>query len=255
MPRLPGILLAGLLAVPLLVGPATVSTASPSLASARITAWPAVSQIRIIGRTVRHRPIWAYRIGDPSSPVKAVFIATMHGEEPGPARILLNLRNGAPITGADIWVVPYFNVDGYLRHRRMNAHGVDLNRNFPVDWVRRHGIFNSGRHRASEPETRAMMAFLTAIRPTYVVSLHQPLFGVDTSYGKAQSLALRLSEGLGLPRKVFSCNGPCRGTMTEWFNSTLPGAALTVEYGASMTTRQATITGPNGLLAAVGASR
>jgi protein MpaA len=99
------------------------------------------------------------------------------------------------------------------------------------------------------------MRFLTLIRPRYVVSFHQPLDGVDTSYSKAQALALRLAAGLGLPRKVFSCNGSCHGTMTQWFNRTFPGCALTVEYGARMTTRQAEVTGPHGLLAAVGASR
>lgn len=212
-------------------------------------------ETRIIGYTVKHRRILAYRLGDPTSPVKAVFIATMHGNEAGPAKILLNLRDGAPIKGADIWVIPYYNRDGYVRHTRMNAHGVDLNRNFPVHWVRQYGAYDSGPRPRSEPETRALMRFLTAIRPNYVVSFHQPLDGVDTSYGKARALAMRLARGLGLPKKVFSCNGSCHGTMTQWFNHTLPGAALTVEYGATMTSRQTNVTGPAGLLAAIGASR
>ncbi|MCW2752611.1 MAG: peptidase carboxypeptidase [Marmoricola sp.] len=254
MARLSGFLVAGALVVPLLTGLGG-ATAAPPPASASTTVPRALVQTLVIGRTVKNRPIVAYRIGDPTSPVKAVFIATMHGNEAGPARILLNLRDGAPVTGADIWLIPYYNRDGFVRHTRMNAHGVDLNRNFPVHWIRSYGAYNSGPSRASERETRVMMRFLTRIRPRYVVSFHQPLDGVDTSYGKARALALRLSVGLGLPRKVFSCNGSCHGTMTQWFNRTFPGAALTVEYGARLSTRQATVTGPAGLLAAVGASR
>ena len=42
------------------------------------------------------------------------------------------------------------------------------------------GNYESGAHPASEPETRAMMRFLTDVDPDYVLSFHQPLHGVDT---------------------------------------------------------------------------
>lgn len=210
---------------------------------------------RVIGHTVKGRLIRAYHLGDPASPVKAVFIGTIHGDEAQPARILLNLRDGAPITGVDLWVVPYLNRDGYARHTRKNARGVDLNRNFPVHWIRQRGAYNSGRRPASEPETRAAMRFLRAIRPTYVIGFHQPLFGVDDSYVKARAFALRLSADLQLPIKVFNCDHGCHGTMTQWFNKWFPGGALTVEYGTRVTWRQRNLTGPTGLLTAIGATR
>lgn len=212
---------------------------------------PTVTAVKVFGKSVKGRALRAYRIGDPTSPRKVVMIATMHGNEAGPARILLNLMNGAPVTGADIWVIPYLNRDGLARHTRKNARGVDLNRNWPVDWRRVKGKYHSGRRPASEPETRALMRFLAGVRPQFVISLHQPLHGVDTSYGKARPLALRLVKGLGLPPKVFRCNSGCHGTMTQWFNKRLPGAALTVEYGYSVSKRQATVTGPAGLLSSV----
>ena len=214
-----------------------------------------VSEIRIFGRSVKGRALRAYRVGDPTSMTKVVMIAGMHGNEPGPGRILERLMRGGPIAGADIWLVPYLNRDGLVRHTRKNARGVDLNRNFPVSWVRRGGHYNSGRRPASEPETRALIRFLGNVRPTYVISMHQPLRGVDTSYGKARPLALRLVKGLRLPAKVFNCNSGCHGTMTQWFNRKFPGAALTVEYGAKMTTEQVYRTGPTGLLSSVFATR
>lgn len=244
------LLVAGLLVTGLLA-PGAVS-AEPT---ADRVATKAVHQIVVFGHSVKGRALRAYRVGDPTSARKVVVIATMHGDETGPARVLENLIYGAPVSGADIWLIPYLNRDGMARHTRKNARGVDLNRNFPVHWVRSSGKYNSGRRPASEPETRALMRFLTYVHPTSVISFHQPLHGVDTSYGKARPLAMRLVRGLGLPAKVFNCNSGCHGTMTEWFNARFPGAALTVEYGYRMSTRQVRVTGPTGILGAVGASR
>jgi hypothetical protein len=250
MRRLSGFLLCALLAAALV---------APGAADAREggvgRSGTAAVASEVIGHTVKGRPIRAWHLGDPASPVKAVFIGTIHGNEAGPARILEDLRDGAPVSGADIWVVPFLNRDGYARHTRKNAHGVDLNRNFPVHWIRQHGTYDSGRRPASEPETRAIMRFLRAVRPTYVVGFHQPLHGVDNSYAEARPFATVLRRSLGLPLKVFRCNHRCHGTMTQWFNRRRPGVALTVEYGARMTWAQKHATGPAGLLASVGATR
>lgn len=244
-----GLVAAGALTEPV---PALGSTQAGGGASIRASA---VVETRVIGHSVEGRSIKAFRIGDPTSPRKAVFIATMHGNEAGPARILRDLRDGRRIHGADVWVVPTLNPDGLARHSRRNAHGVDLNRNFPVRWIPQGGAYYSGPGPASEPETQAMMAFLTEIRPRWVVSFHQPLFGVDRSYVKTRTLARRLSRNLDLPRKRFSCNNGCHGTMTQWFNLRLSGAAITVEYGHHLSRRQAHRTGPRGLLRTIRATR
>ena len=266
MPRiagrlLPVLLLAAGLALPASAVPAAALPASDPAATALAAGATAgaragaVLETRIIGRSVEGRPILAWRLGDPTSPVKAVFLATIHGNEAQPARILADLRDGRPITGADVWVVPYLNPDGYQHHSRRNAAGVDLNRNFPVHWIRQFGSYDSGPSAASEPETRAIMAFLAAVRPRWVVSFHQPLYGVDRSYAKTRRLAHRLSRYLHLPRKRFTCNNGCHGTLTQWFNATQPGRAITVEYGARMTWRQKQVTGPRGLLRTIHARR
>jgi predicted deacylase len=254
IPGLVSVLVSMLAAAAFASGPAQAG-ATPAATPASPARASAALEMRVIGHSVKRRPIRAWHLGDAASPVKAVFIATMHGNEAQPRRILESLRDGALISGADIWVVPVMNPDGFHRHTRKNARGVDLNRNFPVRWIRQHGAYNSGRRPASEPETRAMMRFLRAVRPTYVVSFHQPLYGVDNSYWKTRALGQRLSEDLGLPQKRFTCNHGCHGTMTQWFNKRLPGAAITVEYGHRMTWDQRYVSGPTGLLASVGASR
>jgi protein MpaA len=243
------------LLLPVLLLTAAAPVVSEAAQHGQAQAQPAVVEVRTIGKTVQGRDIVAWRLGEPSSKRKVVVLAAMHGNEPGPSRILYNLRDGRPLRGADIWVVPTYNVDGVVHHRRQNAHGVDLNRNYPRHWVHLTGSYYSGPRAASEPETKAVMAFLKAIRPAYVVSFHQPLRGVGRAGPKGRAFVNRLHKGLRLPVKSFNCSSVCHGTMTEWFNAAFPGVAVTVEYGRGVSRKQATRTGPTGLLRAVGATR
>jgi protein MpaA len=249
-PRPPRRVLA--LALPFLL----LTAATPVVSTAAAQAVPStVTEVRTIGTTVQGRDIVAWRLGDPTSTRKVVVLAAMHGNETGPSRILYNLRDGRPIRGADIWVVPQYNRDGVVRRTRQNAHGVDLNRNYPRKWTKLTGAYDSGPSAGSEPETKAVMAFLGAVRPAYVVSFHQPLRGVGRAGTKGAAFVRRLHRGLRLPVKSFNCSSVCHGTMTEWFNARFRGVAVTVEYGRGLSRRQATRTGPTGLLRAVGATR
>ena len=178
----------------------------------------------------------------------------MHGNEPHTRRILESLRDGRTIRGIDLWVIPTYNPDGLARGTRRNARGVDLNRNFPHKWVDLDGTYESGRHPASEPETRAVMAFLEEIDPFRVVSFHQPLNGVDIDT-KEPRFARRLARALRLPTTRLDCGGLCHGTMTMWFNHHFRGAALTVEYPAHPLRRRMVSAAPRQLLGALGAHR
>ena len=232
-----------------------LATAGPAVSSEAASSKRAVVEHRIIGHTVKGRGIVAWRVGQPSARRKVVVFAAMHGNETGPSRILKSLLNGKRIRNVDMWLIPQYNRDGVIRHTRQNAHGVDLNRNFTRNWQRQGGSTNSGPRPASEPETKAVMAFLRKIRPTYVVSFHQPLRGVGRAGSKGASFVRKLHRGLRLPIKSFNCSGRCHGTMTEWYNAYFPGVAVTVEYGRGVSRKQATRTGPTGLLKAVGARR
>jgi murein peptide amidase A len=208
---------------------------------------------QVIGHSVRGRPIRAWHLGQPGKP-KVLLVSTMHGNEGAPRRILTSLRNGRPIRGIDLWVLPTYNPDGLAAGTRKNAHGVDLNRNFPYRWADLDGSYESGPRPRSEPETRAMMGFLRDIRPGRIVSFHQPLHGVDTDT-KNQRFARRVANSLNLPRKAFTCGGVCHGTMTGWFNHHFGGAALTVEYGAHPSRRKMRVAAPKQVLSIWGARR
>jgi protein MpaA len=241
-------------ALPLLAAPvsgATTPTASTATTTGTIDT---VVERRVIGHSVRGRPIVAYRLGRPTNRDKAVVLSTMHGDEPHTRRILTSLRDGRPIRGIDVWVVPVVNPDGLARGTRKNAHGVDLNRNFPYSWRDLDGRYESGPRPASEPETRALIAFLRDVGPRWIVSFHQPLYSVDTDT-KIRWMANRLAEELHLPRSSLDCGGVCHGTMTGWYNHNFAGGAVTVEYGAHPTRERMTVYAPRQLLRALGAER
>ena len=88
-------------------------------------------------------------------------------------------------------VVPLLNPDGLLRKKsqRMNANGVDLNRNFPTqDWhkLSQHYWVNRtyknprrypGKDPLSEPETQWLYDLIEEFKPDVIVAVHAP-YGV-----------------------------------------------------------------------------
>ncbi|MGH3498870.1 MAG: M14 family zinc carboxypeptidase [Nocardioidaceae bacterium] len=207
-----------------------------------------------IGRSRDGRPIIAWQIGDPRSRHRVVLIAAMHGNELAARHILWTLRDGPPVTGADIWLVPTYNPDGAALHQRCNAANVDLNRNFPTSWRPQYGSCSAGPRPESAPETRAAVRFLNRINPDRIVSFHQPFHAVDIQGFKARPWGRRVARLLGIPLRHFDCSGTCHGTLTQWFNKNHRGSALTVELGPSPTWRYLNGYAPRRLLRAVGAA-
>lgn len=89
-------------------------------------------------------------------------------------------------------VVPVANPDGLLQRRsqRMNAKGVDLNRNFPTEnwqleaprywaWTGHNKRRYPGESAASEPETRWIMRQIEEFDPDVIVQIHAPYGIVD----------------------------------------------------------------------------
>jgi protein MpaA len=230
--------------VPTGLGTAQLAAAAPA---------GAVIGSRVIGRSVRGRAIRAFHLGEPGT-TKVVLVSAMHGDEGAPRQILRALKDGHPIRGVDLWVIPTYNPDGVARGTRKNARGVDLNRNFPHRWADLDGSYESGSGPASEPETRAVMRFLRDVRPSRVLSFHQPLHGVDKDT-KTPAYSRRVADRLELPRKSFTCGGVCHGTMVGWFNTKFRGTAITAEYGAHPSRHRMRVRAPRQVLSIWGATR
>ncbi len=180
-----------------------------------------------IGRSVQGRPIEALRLGDPASPNKALVVGVIHGDEPAGLAVIGRLEQMA-IAGVDLWIIDAVNPDGLARHRRGNAHGVDLNRNFPYRWHNgpRNGYY-PGTSPLSEPESRAVHDFIEQIRPKFSVWYHQPWNAVLKPCRRKAQVSKRYAKIAGMRT---SCRGAgLPGTAINWQNHTFPGTAIVVE--------------------------
>src|SRR3954451_18877342 len=132
----------------------------------------------VLGHSVLGRPITGMEVGDPHARRRVVVVCCIHGDEQAGLEVVQELEEISLPPGLDLWLVENANPDGVAVWRRANARGVDLNRNFPWRWHRhgkRGGDRFPGRKPFSEPESRALAAFLLRLRPQAVIWYHQAL--------------------------------------------------------------------------------
>jgi N-acetylmuramoyl-L-alanine amidase len=171
--------------------------------------------------------------------VKILVVGSIHGNERAGKAVVARLRRARPPRGTALLLIDDANPDGAARDQRWNAHGVDLNRNFPYRWQPQDGVYESGPGPASEPETQALERYIERVRPRVTIWYHQALTMVVRSAGdpKLQRLYSRLS---GLPWKRLPAY---HGTVVSWQNHGFPGdTAFVVEL-------------PGGPLSKAGAAR
>ena len=173
----------------------------------------------VIGHSVRGRPIVAWSFGPDRAPRKILVVGCIHGNECAGLAITTALRTAPLAKRVQLWLVPEMNPDGTAADTRQNAHGVDLNRNFPFAWERvSDPTFYSGPGPASEPETRAAMRLIRRIRPAVTVWYHQHMDLVDMSGGD-RGVPRRYARLAGLRA---TCLRFLPGTVTSWENHTFP---------------------------------
>jgi murein peptide amidase A len=188
----------------------------------------------LVGHSVDHRPIWAVRVGSATAPHTMLVVGSIAGDEPGGIAVVDALARLAPLSGVQLWLVADMNPDGIEQKSRRNAHGVDLNRNFPFDWRRgtpAGSRYDPGPRPLSEPESRAIASFILRLRPAITVWLHQPYGLVDDSEGPLWAERLVSSAtGLALARLA-----DYPGSAIGWENRLRPRSAFDVELpGGSM---------------------
>jgi protein MpaA len=174
----------------------------------------------VIGYSVRGRPIVAWRYGRASAPRKILVVGCIHGNECAGLAITSALRRRPVPSGVQLWLVPEMNPDGTAADTRQNAHGVDLNRNFPYRWQPiSDPTYYSGPRPTSEPETRAAIALVRRIRPAVTIWYHQHMDLVALA-GDDRGVARRYARVAGLRP---TCLTFLSGVETRWSNHTFPG--------------------------------
>jgi murein peptide amidase A len=183
----------------------------------------------LLGRSVQGRPIRAVVLGDPHAANPALVVGCIHGNEQGGIAVTARLRGWRPPAGLALWLVPDLNPDGVAARTRQNAHGVDLNRNFPYGW-RSLGPPGTqqyaGRRPLSEPESRIMHSLILRLRPRVAIWFHQPLGVTDRSGGDAR-VERRFARLSRLPLRQLT---RYPGSATGWQDFGLrSGTAFVVE--------------------------
>ena len=144
-------------------------------------------------RSVQGRPILLRDLALVGASRRVLVVATMHGDELSAASVALHWLQMAQTAPAQThWrFIPVLNPDGLLRSKpwRMNAHGVDLNRNFPTpNWQKETKVYWEqytrkdprrwpGPKPLSEPESRYLYEEMARFKPQAIVSIHAP-YGV-----------------------------------------------------------------------------
>jgi protein MpaA len=148
---------------------------------------------------------------------RILVVGCVHGDERAGIAVAKQLEETSP-RGIDLWIIPVLNPDGAAAGTRGNAHGVDLNRNFPWHWRPLDGVYESGPGPLSEPEARLAYRLILRLRPRVSVWFHQHLDLVWASGGN-RTIERRFARLAGLPYHALP---PLAGSAISWQNHALP---------------------------------
>ena len=148
-------------------------------------------------RSVRGRALWGKDVPADDSQLHVMVVGGIHGDEMSSVSLVFHWLALAQNPPADMpmsitWrFIPSLNPDGLFAvpARRVNANGVDLNRNFPTpNWARDARNYWEVRTRKdprrwpgskplSEPESQFLHQQMDRFKPNLIVSVHAP-YGV-----------------------------------------------------------------------------
>ncbi|MBI5090990.1 MAG: carboxypeptidase regulatory-like domain-containing protein, partial [Candidatus Hydrogenedentes bacterium] len=164
-------------------------------------AFPSISRLISIGRSVQGRELWAMCItvhpdAHEDKP-EFKYISTMHGDEQvGTENCLYfidtllngygtNARVTQLVDSTMVWLLPLMNPDGRELGTRFNAHGVDLNRTFPSYPSEFSGSIYDGEPlhtEGREPEVASVMQWTAQHHFTLSANFHTGSLVVNYPY-------------------------------------------------------------------------
>lgn len=138
-------------------------------------------EVNTIGHSVEQRPIYGIKLGRGST--KVLMWSQMHGNESTTTKALFDLMNSILNEWSLKWIqddlclyiIPMLNPDGAEKYTRVNANGIDLNRDAQV---------------LSQPESVVLKNTFESFNPDYCFNLHgqRTIFGAGAA-GKSATLS------------------------------------------------------------------
>ncbi|MEE9911593.1 MAG: succinylglutamate desuccinylase/aspartoacylase family protein [Deltaproteobacteria bacterium] len=179
-------------------------------------------------RTGNHHPLIFARFGNPAGDC-VLFLGGVHGDELPTVYLMFKLAHYIQdhpqvIKDTCIVIAPLVNPDGYLNPlpTRVNATGVDINRNFPTrrwhpdahrQWLtkgRKNRRYYPGPSAGSEQETLFQVALIKRFKPQKILSAHSPLNffdydGPSSDLNSFEQWMEKISREANHPLKKFGC--------------------------------------------------
>ncbi|HUI88823.1 MAG TPA: M14 family zinc carboxypeptidase [Anaerolineales bacterium] len=167
----------------------------------------------VVGFSAEGRPLEVYTFGQGEK--RDLIIGGIHGGYEWNTialadQLIAYVNGNLDVIPSDVtlYILPDMNPDGDARSHdvwgRVNANGVDLNRNFPVGWTatwNRDGCYDlsittSGSGPGSEPETRLVMSFIASHRLQAVINYHSAALGISPGGTPWDAASIRLARAL-----------------------------------------------------------
>ncbi len=202
------------------------------------------------GFPILMRSIPAAKQGKHAEPVRVLLLGGIHGDELTAGAIVFQWLQSIHTGAAQEFhwhVAPVVNPDGLLapKPQRVNANGVDLNRNFPTPgWeqdARRYWMKTTGgdprrypgQSPLSEPESRWLNEEMERFQPHVIISVHAP-FGVLDFDGPAKKAPRRFG------RLYFSRVGVYPGSLGNYggFHKNVPVITIELPNALAMPPRE-----------------
>ncbi len=191
----------------------------------------------VIGLTVQGRSLEVYTFG--VGPVERMMIFGIHGGYEVNTihladELLTHLAAHPELIPANVtlYILRAFNPDGAAFPKtyegRANGNGVDLNRNFSIDWDSewpRSGCWDfspisAGAYPFSEPESRALASFLLAHNISALISYHSAAPGLYPAGEPADPASVRLARAIsaasGYPYPAVTLGCRMTGTLVDY---------------------------------------
>jgi protein MpaA len=190
----------------------------------------------IFGHTASQLPIPAYRFGNENG-TRVLILGGVHGDEIEGVwagyGLLRAFSESFPFH-LNLTLVPAFNLDGVLKKDRRNNRGVDLNRNLPTkDWSPEIATerYHPGTAPNSEPENQALVKFLEAEKPRYILSLHswKPMLNINGDC-RAEAEAIARETGYIIEETIGYPTPGCLGSYAGLERS-MPTLTYEIERG------------------------
>lgn len=202
-----------------------------------------------IGASVEKRPLDVYRFG--SGQDERLIVAGMHGgSEYNTVQLakemIAHLQTHPELIppGISLYILEDLNPDGVARALnylgRANAHAVDLNRNWNANWQKdwpRAGCWtqtevSGGSVAMSEPETKALAAFIDDHHFSALINYHSAALGIFPGGLPPSEASIRLAEAVAAvstyPYPPINTGCVYTGDFTDWADAR-GMAALNVE--------------------------